>query len=115
MADQTFLTGKRIAITRTREQAGVLRKALQDLGAEVVEIPTIEIRDPASWESLDRAIRNLENFDFLLLTSVNGARRFLARLRACGRDPNALGYLEIEAIGPATAEELSRGGVELDF
>jgi len=109
------LAGKRIVVTRAREQAGVLAEALAALGAEVVQVPTIEIRNPESWEPLDRAIRRLEDFDFLLVTSANGARNFLARLKACGRDASDLAGLEIGAIGPATAAELEQAGVEVDF
>ena len=107
------LFGKRIAITRTREQAGVLREQLTALGAEVIEIPTIEIRDPASWEALDSAIRRLEEFDYLLATSANGARNFLRRLEACGREVGDLKGLIIGAIGPATAEEFAKAGVKV--
>ena len=108
------LLGKRIAITRTREQAGVLREELTALGAEVIEVATIEIRDPASWEPLDSAIRRLEEFDYLLVTSANGVRNFLRRLEACGRDVRDLKGLIIGAIGPATAEEFARTGVKVD-
>ena len=108
------LSGKRIAITRTREQAGVLREQLTALGAQVIEIATIEIRDPASWEPLDSAIRRLEEFDYLLVTSANGARNFLRRLEACGRQVRDLKGLIIGAIGPATAAELAKSGVKVD-
>jgi uroporphyrinogen III methyltransferase/synthase len=109
------LFGRRIAITRTREQAGALREPLTALGAEVIEIPTIEIRDPASWQPLDSAIRRLEEFDYLLVTSANGARNFLRRLEACGRHVRDLQGLIIGAIGPATAEEFVKSGVKVDL
>jgi uroporphyrinogen III methyltransferase/synthase len=109
------LFGKRIVITRARDQAGVLREALEELGAEVIEIPTIEIRDPASWEPLDDAIRRLQEFQYLLVTSANGVRRFLARLEACGRDVRDLKGLTIGAIGPATATAFANTGVRVDF
>ena len=109
------LFGKRIVMTRTREQAGNLREALLELGAEVIEIPTIEIRDPASWEPLDSAIRRLEEFHYLLVTSANGVRNFLARLKAGGRDVRDLKGLTIGAIGPATAAEFARTGIRVDF
>ena len=109
------LFGKRIAITRAREQAGVLREELAALGADVIEIPTIEIRPPDSWEPLDAAIRRLEEFNYLLVTSANGVRNFLARLEASGRDVRSLKELTIGAIGPATATEFARTGVKVDF
>ncbi len=109
------LFGKRIAITRTREQASVLREELAALGAEVIEIPTIAIRPPDSWEPLDSAIRRLEEFHYLLVTSANGVNHFLARLEAAGRDSRALKGLTIGAIGPATAAEFARAGVKVDL
>ena len=109
------LFGKRIAITRRREQAGVLGEELTALGAEVIEVPTIEIRDPASWEPLDSAIGRLEEFDYLLVTSANGVRNFLRRLEACGRDVRDLKGLIIGAIGPATAAEFAKTGVKVDI
>jgi len=109
------LFGKRIVITRARAQAGVLREALAELGAEVIEIPTIEIREPVSWEPLDGSIRRLEEFHYLLVTSANGVRSFLARLKACGRDVRDLKGLTIGAIGPATAAEFAKTGIRVDF
>lgn len=112
---QLPLLGKRIVITRAREQARTLRVALVELGAQVAEIPSIEIRAPRSWEPLDQAIRRLEEFDYLLATSVHGVQNFLARLQACGRDVQDLARLQIGAIGPATAAEFARAGVSVDF
>jgi len=109
------LFGKRIVITRAREQAGALREELSALGAGVVEIPTIEIRPPASWEPLDAAIRRLEGFNYLLFTSANGVRNFLDRLKAGGQDVRDLKGLTIGAIGPATAAELAKTGIRVDL
>jgi len=85
------------------------------LGAEVIEIPTIKVRPPDSWEALDAAIRRLEEFHYLLVTSANGVRNFLARLAASGRDVRALQGLTIGAIGPATAAEFARTGIKVDL
>jgi uroporphyrinogen III methyltransferase / synthase len=109
------LSGKRIVITRRREQSRELRGALVALGAEVVELPTIEIRTPASWEPLDQAIRRITEFDYLLFTSVNGVLSFLERVRACGGDVRDLAGLQVGAIGPATAAALAQAGVKVDF
>jgi uroporphyrinogen III methyltransferase/synthase len=109
------LFGKRIAITRAREQASVLRDELAALGAEVIDIPTIEIRPPDSWEPLDAAIRRLEEFNYLLVTSANGVKNFLARLALSGRDVRSLKGIIIGAIGPATAAEFARTGVKVDL
>jgi uroporphyrinogen III methyltransferase / synthase len=109
------LFGKRIAITRARDQAGVLRNELAALGADVIEIPSIEIRPPDSWEPLDAAVGRLNEFQYLLLTSANGVRNFLARLAASGRDVRALSGLTIGVIGPATAAEFAQTGVKVDL
>lgn len=109
------LAGKRIVITRARPQSSALKEPLEQLGAEVIEVPTIEIRNPESWAPLDAAIASIEEFDFLILTSVNGVEKLLERLQACGRDASVLLGLEVGAIGPATAAELERSGVRVDF
>jgi uroporphyrinogen III methyltransferase/synthase len=109
------LAAKRIVITRAREQAGALREKLAALGANVIEIPTIEICQPDSWEPLDSAIRRLEQFDYLLATSANGVRSFLSRLEACGRRVHDLKRLTVGAIGPATAAEFARAAVKVDL
>lgn len=109
------LFGKRIVVTRPRAQAALFRDTLSERGAQPVEVPAIELRDPASWELMDAAIRRIEEFDFLLVTSANGVRAFVARIEACGLDMRHLKGIEIGAIGPATAAEFSRHGVRVDF
>jgi len=109
------LAGKRIAITRAQEQAGGLRQQLEALGAQVIAIPTIEIRLPDSWGPLDAALRRLDEFDYLLLTSVNGVRSLVARLEAVEREVQDLAGLTIGAIGPATAAALEREGIKVDL
>jgi uroporphyrinogen III methyltransferase / synthase len=109
------LFGKRIVVTRAREQAGPLIERLEELGAETVLIPTIEFRKPESWAALDEAIRRLKEFDYLLVTSANGVRSFLARLAEAGRDVRDLHGLTIGAIGPATANQFAQSGIKVDF
>ncbi|MGH9451192.1 MAG: uroporphyrinogen-III C-methyltransferase [Terriglobia bacterium] len=109
------LFGKRIVITRAKGQAAPLSDMLIERGAQPVEIPTIELHDPPSWEPADAAIRRIEQFDCLLVTSANGVRKFMARVAAAGRDARCLKGVEIGAIGPATAAEFSHYGVRVDF
>lgn len=109
------LFGKRIVTTRTREQSRVLREAIEELGAEVIEIPAIEIRDPQSWQPLDEAIHRLSEFNYLVFTSANGVKKFLARLQASGRDVRDLKGLQIATIGPGTANELAATGIRVDI
>lgn len=109
------LFGKRIVVTRPRDQAATLIAMLAERGAQPVALPTIELRDPPSWAPLDEAIRQIERYNFLLATSANGVRKLGERLAACGLDARALKGIEIGAIGPATAAEFARLGVRADF
>jgi uroporphyrinogen-III synthase len=108
------LKGERILITRAREQADKLSVALAELGAEPVEIPAIEIRPAKSYEALDLALQNIESYDWLILTSVNGVRVFFSRLEAVGLGPERLLHLDIAAIGPATAAAIEEHGLPVD-
>ena len=108
------LFGRRVLVTRTREQAGVLSSALAEAGAEVIECPAIRLVDPPSWEPVDAALARLESYDWLVLTSVNGVDRFFSRLDACGRDVRALHRAKIAAIGPETARALARRHLRAD-
>ena len=95
------LFGKRIVVTRDRRQAADLAEPLEALGAEAILLPMIEIREAADYAPLDNAIENLNSYDWLIFTSVNGVRYFVERLDRSGRDLRAL-KAEICAIGPAT-------------
>src|SRR5690242_8130303 len=75
------LAGQRVLVGRARKQAGALSEGLRELGADVLEIPFIEIRPPRSYEPLDTALRNIPNYDWLILTSVNGVDAFWERVR----------------------------------
>ena len=100
------LLGWRILTTRASKQSGGLAAPLRDLGADVVEIPTIEINPPSSFEPLDSALRKIKNYDWLILTSVNGVDAVFARLNKLGMGANDLRHLEIAAIGPATKKAI---------
>jgi uroporphyrinogen III methyltransferase/synthase len=109
------LFGKRIVVTRSREQASDLVKALSDLGADCLECPTIRVAPPDDPGPLDRAIERLSEYDWIVFTSVNGVTGFFERLFACGRDVRALGHLRTAAIGPVTAERLKAFGLGSDL
>jgi len=98
------LSGRRIVVTRPREQAQRFIDLLEQQGAEVIEFPTIEIVPTASYERLDAAIDQLANYDWLIFTSVNGVQYFVDRLRAQQKDVTSLCHLQIATIGPATAQ-----------
>ncbi len=112
-AKEKPLTGLRILTTRAGKQSGGLATPLRDLGAEVIEIPTIEIRPPQSYEPLDSALCNISNYDWLILTSVNGVEALFARLKAIGIAGNKLSHLQIAAIGPATQREIEHQGLKV--
>jgi uroporphyrinogen III methyltransferase/synthase len=101
-------------VTRAREQASEFLQALALLGAECIEFPTIEVIPPDDWGPLDRAIETLENYQWLLFTSVNGVKYFLKRLEALGKDIRDLKGLKIGAIGPKTAEIWHDLGIKPD-
>jgi uroporphyrinogen III methyltransferase / synthase len=109
------LFGRRVVVTRARAQAGELSAYLEDLGAEVREFPTIEVGPPQDFGPLDRAIGELDSFDWLVLTSANGVEAFLERLRHHGLDLRSISReTKVAAIGPATAEALQRVGLRVD-
>ncbi|MGH3088673.1 MAG: uroporphyrinogen-III synthase, partial [Rubrobacteraceae bacterium] len=110
------LFGRRILVTRARAQAGELSKRLQNLGAEAIEFPTIEIKPPEDFGPLDEAIRALDSFDWLVFTSLNGVEAFLERLSHHGLDLRSIPReAKIAAIGPATAEGIEAAGLRVDI
>ncbi|HLZ61107.1 MAG TPA: uroporphyrinogen-III synthase [Ktedonosporobacter sp.] len=114
------LLGKRILVTRTRDQASALSERLRALGAIPIEFPTIHIVPPPDWGSLDAALTRLfanadKGYDWLVFTSVNGVMICLDRLRELGYDPRSLSRVRVAAIGPATAAALERYGLQADL
>ncbi len=109
------LFGKKIIITRAREQASNLVKMLSDFGAECIECPTIKIIPPADYAPLDKAIENLSFYDWIVFTSVNGVNYFFDRLFENGKDSRSLGHLRTAVIGPATKSRLLNFGVNADI
>ena len=109
------LFGRRVVVTRARAQAGELSLELERLGAEVFEFPTIEIRPPEDFGSLDGAIRDLDSFDWIVFTSVNGVEAFVERLKHHALDLRAVPRrTKVAAIGPATARRVEEAGLQVD-
>jgi uroporphyrinogen-III synthase len=108
------LSGVRALVGRARHQAGALSVELRKLGATVLEIPFIEIRKPRSFGPLDAALRNLGNYDWLILTSVNGVDAMWKRLPKLRPVNEGLGHLRVAAIGPATKKAIEQRGVKVD-
>ena len=113
--DNRPLSGHRMLVTRAAEQAAVLTNGLEELGAEVIVVPTIEIIPPSSFAELDRAISELDRVDYLVLTSVNAVSAFFDRLRTQGYDARALAGLKTVVVGPKSAEALAAHGVDADL
>src|SRR3989304_7737631 len=110
------LTGKKIVITRPSYQQEEFAELLSSLGAETVRFPVIAIAPPDSWDAADRAIENLNKYDWIIFTSVNGVRSFADRLIALNKDmAAALNSIKICAIGIKTAEVVEKYGLEGDF
>ena len=135
----TPLKGIRVLVGRARHQAGALSAELRQRGAQVLEIPFIEIRKPRSFRPLDSALKNLDTYDWLILTSVNGVEAMWARIeramrgsprpestwkngplgsRSSGKSSRALApdssCLRFAAIGPATKKAIEQRGVNVD-
>ena len=109
------LLGKRIVVTRARQQASDLVRRLTDLGAECLEYPTIKIMPPKDPQPLKDAVANVSAYDWIVFTSVNGVGFFFEQLFAADKDVRALGHLKTAAIGPATAARLLEFGLTSDI
>jgi uroporphyrinogen III methyltransferase / synthase len=108
------LLGKKVLITRAREQASRFAALLREYGADPIEVPTIQIVPPSSWEPLDRAITAIRTYDWLIFTSVHGVQAFWGRFEAQQRQLDDIRGLHVCAIGPATADELQERGIVVD-
>ncbi len=113
-ASRKPLTGVRVLVGRARGQASVLSAKLLALGAEVIEIPFIEIRPPRSYKPLDTALKQISQYDWLALTSVNGVEALSSRISQLKIVPEQLAHLRIAAIGPATAKAIENLGLRVD-
>ncbi len=109
------LAGRRIAITRPAGQSAELIAQLRALGAEPLACPAIAIAPPEHFAPLDAAIARLPSYDWLIVTSANGAHALLGRMAALGADTSPLQRLTIGAIGPATAAALAEYGLRASF
>lgn len=109
------LLGRRIVVTRAREQASEMVSMLSRAGAEVIEFPGIAIRSLPDYAEVDKAIEKLDKYSWLIFTSVNGVRFFWERLDAAGKDSRSLRTAKVAAIGPATAKALLERGIKADL
>lgn len=112
--EQRSLFGRRIVVTRTREQASQLSEQLRERGAEVLEIPTIKIQPPDDRTQLIDALQSLGEYDWLIFTSPNGVATFFDYFFKAYDDIRALGNLRIAAVGPATAAKVHELHLRVD-
>ncbi|HSS99069.1 MAG TPA: uroporphyrinogen-III synthase [Terriglobales bacterium] len=103
----------RVLVGRARHQASALAAGLEAKGAKVLSIPFIEIRPPKSHKPLDTALKNLRQYDWLILTSVNGVEAFHARLSKLRIANKNLQHLRIAAIGPSTKKAIVAHGLKV--
>lgn len=111
-SDNLPLAGCSVLVTRAREQAAALARPLERLGAEVLYFPVIEVVEPADMSPVDNAIRHLESYDWLVLTSTNGVDKFFDRLALVAPGTSALGAVKVAVVGSATGAALTARGVE---
>ena len=109
------LFGKRIMLTRPREQSAEFEAALQRLGAEALILPTIRIVPLDDFSRIDAAIAGLASYDWTVFTSVNAVRIFMHRMLDQGKDARSFAACRIAAIGPATARAIEERFLRVDF
>jgi uroporphyrinogen III methyltransferase/synthase len=112
--DDRPLFGKRIVVTRSREQAADLVDMLEDRGAEAILAPTIRIEPPDDPAALDRACAEAGSYDWIVFTSSNGVDAFMQHLLATG-DIRDLKGVRLCTVGPSTAARLARFGLKVDL
>jgi len=109
----TPLAGVCVLVGRARHQASALSAGLKALGAEVIEIPFIEIRPPRSYKRLDSALKRIDEYDWLILTSVNGVEALASRIKKLKIKPEKLPSVRVAAIGPSTREGAEKFGLKV--
>lgn len=109
------LSGRRVLVTRAAHQAGKLSEGLRALGAEPVEVPVLEIQPPDSFVAMDAALRQLDRFDWLILTSANTVRALAERAAGPGCGWPQPACLKVAAVGEATAAAARKAGFEVAF
>lgn len=109
------LLGTTVMITRPRQQCTELARRFCKLGADVLIEPAIRIEPPDDWTAVDRRLEELDRFDWIVFTSVNGVQFFLDRLLAKLGDLRRLGSAKLAAIGPGTAGRLAQFHLRADL
>ncbi|HCN30243.1 MAG TPA: uroporphyrinogen-III C-methyltransferase [Verrucomicrobiales bacterium] len=109
------LFGKRIVVTRTRQQAGALSRKLRELGADVIELPTIRIEEPRNRMAFGELVQDCHTYDWIVFTSPNGVDAFFAMFDKLYNDARSIGGARIACIGPGTAEKVRARHLAVDL
>ena len=109
------LFGKTIVVTRTRKQAGALSNRLRDLGADVLELPTIKIEQPQDLRGFAELVQDSHSYDWIVFTSPNGVTAFFEMFFKLYDDAREIGAARIAAIGPATAQRVKDCHLKVDL
>jgi uroporphyrinogen III methyltransferase/synthase len=112
---QRPLAGRRIVVTRTRKQAGVLSEQLRSLGADVIELPTIRIEPPSDLRAFAELVQEAHAYDWIVFTSPNGVSAFFEMFYKLYDDARDIGGARIAAIGPATAARVREFHLKVDL
>jgi uroporphyrinogen III methyltransferase/synthase len=113
--EQRPLFGRRVVVTRRSEQAGGFAQRLTELGADVLEVPTIKITQPKETDAIVDALLGLNSYDWLVFTSVNGVTAFFDIFFRRFQDLRDIGGVRIAAVGPATAAKLRELHLQVDL
>jgi len=109
------LLGKRIVVTRTRPQAGQMSKQLADLGADVMELPTIRIEYPDDKELFAELVASVHEYDWVVFTSPNGVEKFFEGFFSIYDDARSIGGIRIAAVGPGTKRKINEYHLGVDL
>jgi uroporphyrinogen-III synthase len=109
------LAGRRVLVTRALHQAGKLSEGLRALGAEPVEVPVLEIRPPESFAALDAALKQIDSYDWLILTSANAVRAVAKRAAELRIALEQTARLKVAVVGEATAAAARKAGMHVQF
>jgi uroporphyrinogen III methyltransferase/synthase len=109
------LFGKKIVVTRTRQQVGVLSRKLRDLGADVIELPTIRIEEPLDMLGFGELVQDCHKYEWIVFTSPNGVDAFFKMFDKLFNDARCIGGVRIACIGPGTAEKVRARHLAVDL
>ncbi len=109
------LFGKRIVVTRTRQQIGALSKQLRQLGADVIELPTIRIEEPLNLMAFGELVQDCHTYEWIVFTSPNGVDAFFRMFYKLYQDVRSIGGARIACVGPGTAEKVREQHLAVDL